>query len=171
MEKHNKSFNRDNKNNRGSRDNRDRYDKPRDEFESAVIMTRRVSKVVKSGKKLTFTAAVVVGNKKGKLGFAVSKGLDPRSAIEKATRKAKKTLIKVKLANGTIPYELSEKFKSAKIYFKPAKPGTGLIVSNSIRPIIELGGVTDIYTKIYGTNNKITNSYCVISALQKLATA
>jgi small subunit ribosomal protein S5 len=138
-------------------------------YESATLLTRRVTKVVKGGKKMRFTAVVAVGDKSGRVGLALSKGGDPRSAIEKATNKAKKNLVKVKLVDQTIPFETTEKYKSAQIFFKPAKPGTGIIASNAIRPILELAGIKDIYTKIYGTSNKVTNSYCVMSALKRLS--
>lgn len=161
------------KNNRNSRNNKfqknNDSEKPKSEFESHVIQTKRVTKVVKSGKRMRFSAAVVVGNKKGKVGFAVSKGLDPRSAIEKATRKATQNAFKINLDKGTIPFGIEQKFKSANIFLKPAQPGTGLIVSNAIRPILELAGVSDIYTKIYGTTNKLTNAYCIVEGLKNFA--
>ena len=118
---------------------------------------------------MKFSALVVVGDRAGKVGLALAKGQDPRSAIEKATTKAKKNLKKVNLVETSISFELTQDFKSSKIFFKPAKPGTGIIASNAIRPILELAGIRDIYTKIYGTNNKVTNAYCVISALENLS--
>lgn len=139
------------------------------DIESVTLLTRRVTKVVKGGKKLKFTALVTVGDRNGKVGLAISKGLDPKSAIEKATTKAKKNLIKVNLKDASIAFDIMEKFKSSKIFFKPAKAGVGVIASNSIRPILELAGIKDIYTKIYGTNNKITNAYCVMNALARLS--
>lgn len=138
------------------------------DLEAVTLMTRRVTKVVKGGKRMRFTALVAVGDKINKVGVALAKGTDPRSAIEKATLKAKKNLKKINVVNNTIPFEIMEKFKSSQIFFKPAQAGTGIIASNAIRPILELAGIKDIYTKIYGTNNKITNAYCVISALEKL---
>jgi len=139
------------------------------EYESATLLTRRVTKVVKGGKKMRFTAVVAVGDRNGKVGVALAKGLDPKSAIDKAINKAKKNILKVKLNKTTVSFELMNKYKSSKIFFKPALPGTGIIASNAIRPILELAGIKDIYTKVYGTNNKITNSYCVIDALEKLS--
>jgi len=139
------------------------------DMEAITLMTRRVTKVVKGGKRMRFTALVVVGDKAGKVGLALAKGGDPRSAIEKATTKAKKNLKKITVVNTTVAFDLMHKYKSSQIFFKPAKPGTGIIASNAIRPILELTGIKDIYTKIYGTNNKVTNAYCVISALEKLS--
>jgi small subunit ribosomal protein S5 len=156
---------RDHRDNRGSAD----ASKKEQELESTTLLTRRVAKVVKGGKRMKFTAMVVVGDRAGKVGLALAKGQDPRSAIEKATTKAKKNLKKINLKETTIPFEVMEDFKSSKIFFKPAKPGTGIIASNAIRPILELAGIRDIYTKIYGTNNKVTNAYCVMSALESLS--
>lgn len=155
-------------NQRQFRQERDRPEQKKDDFESHTLITRRVTKVVKGGKRMRFTAAVVVGDRAGKLGLALGKGRDPRSAIEKATLKAKKNMKKINLAENTIPYELMHAFKSSKIFFKPARQGTGIVASTAIRPILELAGVKDIYTKIYGTNNKITNAYCVVEALESL---
>ena len=138
-------------------------------LDAVTLMTRRTTKVVKGGKNMKFSALVAVGDKEGRVGVALAKGKDPRSAIEKATTKAKKNLIKVDIVNTTIPFDMMEKYKSSRIFFKPARPGTGIIASNAIRPILELAGIKDIYTKIYGTNNKISNSYCVVSALEKMA--
>jgi small subunit ribosomal protein S5 len=138
----------------------------KDELEVVTLYTNRVAKVVMGGKRMKFQAMVVVGDRNGKVGVAISKGRDPRSAIEKATLKAKKGIKKIVLKETTIPFETLHKFKSSKIFFKPARPGTGIISSNAIRPILELAGIKDIYTKIYGTNNKVTNAYCVFKALE-----
>ncbi len=154
---------------RYERSDRTDNNKKEQELESVTLMTRRVAKVVKGGKRMKFTALVVVGDRAGKVGVALAKGQDPRTAIEKASTKAKKNLKKITLVESTIAYEVTEDFKSSKIFFKPAKPGTGIIASNAIRPILELAGIRDIYTKIYGTNNKITNAYCVIQALENLS--
>ena len=136
------------------------------ELEVVTLHTNRVTKVVKGGKRMKFQALVVVGDRNGKVGVAIAKARDPKSAIEKATTKAKKSIKKIVLKDNTIPFEVMHKFKSSKIYFKPARQGTGIICSNAIRPIIELAGIKDIFTKIYGTNNKVTNAYCVFEALK-----
>jgi small subunit ribosomal protein S5 len=143
--------------------------KKENELETVTLLTRRVTKVVKGGKRMRFTALVAVGDRINRVGVALAKGTDPRSAIEKASLKAKKNLKKLNLNEGTVQFDLMNKYKSSQIFFKPAKPGTGIIASNAIRPVLELGGIKDIYTKIYGTNNKITNAYCVIDALEKLS--
>lgn len=140
----------------------------KDEIETVTLYTNRVAKVVKGGKRMKFQALVAVGDRNGRVGIALAKGGDPRTAIEKASTKAKKGMKRVALKDNTIPFEVLEDFKSAKIFFKPARPGTGIISSNAIRPILELAGIKDIYTKIYGTNNKVTNAYCVFKALERL---
>lgn len=151
-------------NNRDNRDNRDNQKK--DDLEVITLYTNRVAKVVQGGKRMKFQALVVVGDRNGRVSVALAKGPDPRSAIEKASQKAKKSLKKIVLNETTIPFEVMQQFKSAKIFFKPARHGTGIIASNAIRPILELAGIKDIYTKIYGTNNKVTNAYCVVKALE-----
>jgi small subunit ribosomal protein S5 len=148
---------------------KEQKEKKEGDTEVATLLTRRVTKVVKGGKKMKFTAMVVVGDRDSHIGVALAKGMDPRSAIEKATNKAKKNMFKIALKEDTILFDLMNKYKSSRIYFKPARHGTGIIASNAIRPILELAGIKDIYTKIYGTNNKITNAYCVVDALQKLS--
>lgn len=135
------------------------------ELEGITLYTSRVAKVVKGGKRMRFRALVVVGDRNGRVGLAFGKAKDIKTAIDKATKRAKSNLIEVKLNGTTIPYEVFHKYKAAKIFFKPAKSGTGIICSNSIRPIIELAGIKDIFVKIYGTSNKINNSYCTFEVL------
>lgn len=135
------------------------------EFETVTLYTSRVAKVVKGGKRMRFRALVVVGDRKGRVGLAFGKAKDIKTAIDKANNRAKKNVIKINLKNTTIPYEAFHKYKAAKIFFKPAKSGTGIICSNAIRPIIELAGIQDIFVKIYGTSNKINNAYCTFEVL------
>lgn len=149
-------------------DNQDSSKDKENGFESQTLLINRVAKVVKGGKRMKFQALVVLGNRKGKVGIALGKGRDPRLAIEKATTKAKKKMLNLNLNDGTIQFEVLQKFKSSKIFLKPARRGVGIISSNALRPIFELAGITDIYSKIYGTNNKLTNAYCVFEAFEKL---
>ena len=132
-----------------------------------VIYTSRVAKVLKGGKRMRFRALVAVGDGKGRLGIALAKARDPKSAIEKAIVKAKKNVVTIKLSGDTIQYELLEKFKSARLFLKPAVEGTGIICSSSIRPMLELVGVKNIFVKMYGTSNKINNAYCLFNALSR----
>lgn len=139
-----------------------------EEFKSKVIEVRRVTRVVKGGKRMRFSAMVVVGDGKGQVGCAVKKGLDFQDAVAKATNKAKQNLIKVNIdENGTLNFPSKTKYKAAVIFLKPAKSGTGLIAGGYIRPILELAGVSNLYSKIVRTRNKVAGTQAVIEALKK----
>lgn len=141
-----------------------------DKFESRVIAVRRVSNVKAGGKRMRLSVMVVVGDKKGKIGVAIAKGAEVKTAQEKAIRKAKKKLIDVKLKGNTIPHQVTCKLGASKIFLKPAAPGTGVIAGSTVRSIVELAGVQDILTKVLGTTNPIVNTYCTIEALKRLKT-
>ena len=111
--------------------------KPKKEFEESVIQIDRVTRVVKGGRRLRFRATVCVGNKKGKVGVGIGKSNEVSGAIQKAVNSAKKTMINVPLFNGTIPHDHQVKFKSAKVLFKPAQPGTGVIAGGAVRTVLE----------------------------------
>lgn len=138
------------------------------EYEEEVLQIDRVTRVVKGGRRLRFRATVVVGNKKGKVGIGIGKSNEVIGAIQKAIRKAKKSLIIVPLRNGTIPHEVKIKFKSARILIMPAAPGTGIIAGGAVRKIAELCGIHNLLSKIIGANNKITNAKATMLALAKL---
>lgn len=138
------------------------------EFEEKVIQINRVSKKTKGGNKLGFTALVVVGDKKGKVGVALGKANDVLSAIKKGIRLAKKNLIIIPLKDRTIPHETIKKFGAAKILLKPAPLGTGVIAGGSVRAVVEAAGIQNIVSKILGCNNKITNVYATFHALKDL---
>jgi small subunit ribosomal protein S5 len=145
--------------------------KPRDDefsaFETTVIQVRRITRVVKGGKRMRFSALVVVGDKSGKVGYGLEKGLDYQESVTKATRKAKEGLITVKITeDGSVKYPMVSDYKASTIMLKPAMKGTGLIAGGFIRPVLELAGVTNIYSKIIGTNNKITGIKAMFKALQ-----
>lgn len=152
---------------RGRPDRRQKQD--RDEaFESKVIVVRRVTRVTKGGKKMRFSALVVAGDKKGRVGYAIRKGVDFQAAVSKATKKAQQSLIKIDLTeDGTIKFPSQTKFKAAEIFLKPAKPGTGLIAGGYLRPVLELAGVQNIYSKIIGGRNKISGVQATLKALEK----
>jgi len=138
------------------------------EFESKVIQVRRVTRVVKGGKRMRFSALVVVGDKKGKVGFAVRKGVDFQDSVAKATTKAKKSLIEVDLNEAkSLAFPSKTKFKSSQIYLKPANSGTGLIAGGFVRPVLELVGIENLYTKILRSRNKVAGTEAVIEALKK----
>jgi len=143
--------------------------KPKDEFESKLLDLARTSHTRAGGRKIGFRAVVIVGNKMGKIGVGVAKGVDVAQAIEKATRLAKKNLIEVPIVSDTIPYEVEAKFGSAKVLLKPQKKGRGLVAGGTVRVICSLSGIKNISSKILGrTGNKLNNARATIKALQKL---
>jgi len=141
----------------------------KDEFESKLLDLARVTRVTGGGKRLRFRAVVIVGNKQGKVGVGVSKGLDVAQAVEKATRLAKKNLITVPIKEDTIPHEVFAKFGAAKIILKPQRKGRGLVAGGVVRVICTLAGIRNISSKILGrTGNKLNNAQATIKALKSL---
>lgn len=145
--------------------------KPKDEFESKVLDLARVTRVTGGGKRLRFRAVVVVGNRKGNVGFGVDKGRDVAQAVEKATRKARKNLISVVMKDNTIPHKTQAKFGPAEILLKPQIRGRGLVAGSVVRIICELAGIKDISSKIVSrSKNKLNNARATMEALKKLKT-
>ena len=141
----------------------------KDEFDSKLLDSARVTRVTGGGKRMKFRAVVVAGNEKGKIGIGVDKGKDVSQAIEKATRKAKKNLIEVVIVNGTIPYEVKAKAGPAIIMLKPQKMGRGLVAGGAVRLICDLAGIKNISSKILsGSKNKLNNARATMAALEKL---
>lgn len=138
------------------------------EFEETVVHIRRVSKKTKGGNQMRFSALVVVGDKKGKVGIGLSKAPDLRNAIKKATTSAKRRMITVPLAGTTIPFSVREKFSAAKVLLKPAPPGSGIIAGGPMRVVLEAAGVRDAVGKILGTKNKVSNVYATMKALETI---
>ena len=153
----------------GRRDDR-RTQAPQEpnEFEEVVINIDRVARVVKGGRRFRFKALVVVGNNKGKVGVGVSKGQDVQTAVAKATDVAKKHLITVPIANGTIPHDIETKVAGAQVLIKPAAPGTGIIAGGVVRQIIGVTGIHNMLSKSLGSTNKVNIAYATIEALQSL---
>lgn len=142
------------------------------EFEQQIVDLARVTRVTKGGKQLSFRATLVIGDKKGRVGYGTEKGADVQIAVEKALRKAKKNLIHVPIVNGTIPHMVAAKFKAGKVLVKPAPKGSGIIAGSSIRTVLELAGVPNASAKMVGkTNNKITNVKAVFEALSSFLPA
>ncbi|WP_434337022.1 30S ribosomal protein S5 [Mesomycoplasma conjunctivae] len=150
--------------------NKERFNKVV-EFEERVIDVARVTTVVKGGRRFSFSAHAVVGNKKGKVGFGHGKANEVQDAIKKAVKDAQNNLISVPIVNGTIPHEVkNEKYLASKILLKPAPKGKGIVASNTVRAVVELAGYTDIYSKTYGSRTKINVVRAALKALQKLKT-
>ena len=139
------------------------------EFEEKVIQINRVSKKTKGGNRLAFSALVVVGDKKGKVGVGLGKSRDVASAIRKAITYAKKHLILVPLVNGTIPYDVFTKRGAAKIILKPAPEGAGVIAGGAVRAVVEAAGIRNVSSKVLGTRNKASNVYAALEALKGIS--
>ncbi len=133
-----------------------------------LVYINRVAKVVKGGKRLSFSALVVTGDGNGHVGIGIGKAKEVPGAISKAGAIAKKNLIKVALVGTTIPYEMRVKFGAAKVFLKPAGPGTGIIAGGSIRAVLEASGVKDILTKSLGSSNRINMARATMLALSQL---
>lgn len=143
-------------------------DQRQDEFEQKIVDLARVTRVMAGGKRMRFRACVAIGNKKGKVGIGLAKGADVTLAVSKAVAQARKEIIEVSIVNETIPHEVYQKTGAAKILFKPASKGKGVIAGGAVRIILELAGVNNITSKILGTNNKVSIAKCTIEALSSL---
>lgn len=139
------------------------------EFEETVVEIKRISKKTKGGNTIRFSALVVVGNKKGKVGIGLAKASDVASAIRKAVEAAKRRMITVPLRGTTLPYSTTEKFSAAKILLKPAPAGSGIIAGGPMRVVLESAGVRDAVGKFLGTTNKTSNVYATLRALEKIS--
>jgi small subunit ribosomal protein S5 len=138
------------------------------EYEHKLVDLARVARIVAGGKRFRFRAAVVLGNKNGKVGLGVAKGNDVSDAISKATRRAQKRLVSIPIAGDTIPYEIEIKKGAARVFLKPAKSGTGIIAGGAVRTVVELAGIKNILSKIKGSQSKINNVLATIEALSRL---
>lgn len=142
--------------------------KQKDDFDSRLITINRVARVTEGGRRMSFQTVVAVGNRQGQVGLGIAKSADISKAIEKATRRGRKAVLTLPLVNGTIPFSLKSKYKSAQVFLRPARSG-GLIVGGVIRHLCELGGVKHINVKILSrTKNPINNARAAMAAFSKM---
>ncbi len=162
----------DRKGGRGSgRPQRRRRDnQPDDGIDSKLIQLDRVTRVVAGGKRMRFRATMVVGDRKGKVGFAVRKGADVQIAIQKATAAAKRKMYTVNVGVDSVPHTVLSKFKAAEVLVKPAPKGHGLKAGGAVRQVLEIAGVQNCVAKILRTSNKISNINATLNALKQMRT-
>ncbi len=146
-----------------------REERVRSEFDQKIISIRRVTRVMAGGRRFSFSVAIVIGNKKGKVGVGIGKAGDTQLAIEKAVRNARKNLIEIPLnKHQHIPHDVHTKLSSSEVMIMPA-PGRGLVAGSSVRTVLELGGVKDVTAKIFSrSKNKLNNARAAIAALKQL---
>ena len=162
--------------NKGGRPNsRPKFNRERkeeaDDLQKKHVQVNRVTKVVKGGRTMRFTALVVVGDGKGKVGCGTGKAAEVPAAIEKATQQAKKNMINVPIVGTSIPHEVIGKFGRGNVLMKPAQEGTGIISGGSVRAVLEAAGYKDIRTKSLGSSNPINSVKATINGLKSLRTA
>lgn len=145
---------------------RGRSNEPRDEFDQVTLDLARVTRVMAGGKRMRFRACVAVGDHKGRVGIGLAKGADVALAMNKASARARKNLIKINMTKtGTIPHMVRHKYGSARLLLKPAPIGSGIIAGSVLRQIFTLIGIRDVVGKILGTNSKINNAKALLQAL------
>ncbi len=143
-------------------------EKPQSEWTEQVVQINRVTKVVKGGKKLSFRAIVIVGNKKGQVGIGCAKAAEVIIAIQKAIADGRKNLITVPIFKTTIPHPITGKSGAGSVMLRPASQGTGIIAGGAVRPVLELAGIENILAKSLGSKSPLNAAYATINALKAL---
>ncbi len=142
----------------------------RSDHHEKTVQIRRCACVVKGGRRFSFTALVVVGDGKGRVGYGYGKAGELPVAIEKATKQGNRSLVSVPLVDTTVPHEVIGRYRSSRVKLIPAKPGTGLKAGEAVRAVVESAGVADILTKCYGSTNAMNVVKATFDALSKLRT-
>lgn len=168
-QKRNTRFDPSNRSRRGGSQKRETKERAKPEFDSKMLNIRRVTRVTKGGRRLSFSVAMVAGDRKGRVGVGLGKAGDTSLAIDKATRDAKKNMVKISLtSNQSIPHQVEAKYSSARILIIPVK-GRGLVAGSALRTVAELAGLNDVTAKILsGSKNKLNIARAAIMALRSV---
>ena len=149
---------------------RDFDDGPKSDIAERVVSINRCAKVVKGGRRFSFSALVVVGDHKGQVGFALGKANEVADAIRKGTEQAKRNMVTIRMKDHTIPHEVTGKYEAAKVLLRPASPGTGVIAGGGARAVLELSGIRDVLSKSLGARNAGNVVKATMVALGQLRT-